>query len=57
LINNNWRDRIKIRKRNIIEFLILWKEPNECWLVVEDVVFALIDSNDPKQWIKKTKPA
>ena len=28
---------------------------NEWWFVVEDVVLALIDSNDPKQYIKKMK--
>ena len=28
---------------------------NEWWFVVEDVVLALIDSNDPKQYIQKMK--
>lgn len=28
---------------------------NEWWFVVEDVVLALIDSNDPKQYIKKMR--
>ncbi len=28
---------------------------NQWWFVVEDVVLALIDSNDPKQYIQKIK--
>ncbi len=28
---------------------------NEWWFVIEDVVFALTDSNDPKQYIQKIK--
>jgi len=28
---------------------------NEWWFVVEDVVLALIDSNDPKQYIQRMK--
>lgn len=28
---------------------------NEWWFVVEDIVLALIDSNDPKQYIQKIK--
>ena len=28
---------------------------NEQWFVVEDVVLALIDSNDPKQYIQRMK--
>jgi DNA-damage-inducible protein D len=28
---------------------------DEWWFVVEDVVFALTDSNDPKQYIKKMR--
>jgi DNA-damage-inducible protein D len=31
-----------------------WHE-GKWWLVVEDVVLALIDSNDPKQYIKRMK--
>jgi len=28
---------------------------NEWWFVVEDVVLALIDSNDPKQYVQRMK--
>jgi DNA-damage-inducible protein D len=28
---------------------------NEWWFVVEDIVLALIDSNDPKQYIQRMK--
>ena len=28
---------------------------NEWWFAVEDIVLALIDSNDPKQYIQRMK--
>ena len=51
-IDNNLSTKIAIFRSRQIRKTIY---NNEWWFVVEDVVLALIDSSDPKQYIQKMK--